>query len=82
MVRRTNGRIGVGYHGGARTVHGRWLGDSMVDRKLVEVLRSDEGQDLAEYAMLAVLIAVAVIAALSLVAPSISGLYTTIAAGL
>ena len=54
----------------------------MVDRKLVEVLRSDEGQDLAEYAMLAVLIAVAVIAALSLVAPSISALYTTIAAGL
>lgn len=81
MIRRS-GRNRVGYHGGAHTVHGRCLGESMVDRKLVEILRSDEGQDLAEYAMLAVLIAVAVIAALSLVAPSISSLYTTIAAGL
>jgi Flp pilus assembly pilin Flp len=54
----------------------------MAERKLVEALRSKEGQDLAEYAMLAVLIAVAVIAALSLVAPSISAMYQTIAAGL
>jgi len=82
MIHGTRSRDGVGCHGGARTVLGRWLGDSMAERKLVEALRSKEGQDLAEYAMLAVLIAVAVIAALSLVAPSISAMYQTIAAGL
>lgn len=41
-------------------------------------LRSEEGQDLAEYALLLVFIAIAVIAALTALGPQLAAIYTQI----
>jgi Flp pilus assembly pilin Flp len=48
----------------------------------VEWLRAEEGQDLAEYALLMMLIAVALIAAVGLVGDELSQAWTAISAGL
>ncbi len=47
-------------------------------KRLFSALRETRGQDLAEYAVLAVLIAVAVIAALTLVAPQIAAMFNAV----
>lgn len=45
---------------------------------VVNQLRREEGQDLAEYALLLVFIAIAVIAALTALGPQIAAIYTQI----
>jgi pilus assembly protein Flp/PilA len=45
-------------------------------------IRDEEGQDLAEYALLLFLIAIFCVAALSLLGPAIAGVYNQIAGSL
>ena len=45
---------------------------------LVQLVREDAGQDLIEYALLAAFIALACVAAMTLVGGGINGLFTTV----
>lgn len=49
---------------------------------ITRFIREEEGQDLAEYALLLFLIALVVVVALTALGPIIAGVYTAIAAAL
>lgn len=53
-----------------------------MDELLRSFIRDEEGQDMAEYALLLFLIALVVVIALQAVGPVIAGVYTAIAAAL
>lgn len=50
----------------------------MIERRFIMLTLKERGQGLVEYALILVLVAVVVIAALTLLGPTISGIFTEI----